>query len=95
MKVKKLNIEAVEAVDIPQLFNQQDIAYHTISTVNWKEYPYCPDVKFRMAHTHDAILLHFKVTEEAVRAHGGRDNDPVYEDSCVEFFCIPGGDDFY
>ncbi|MBD5180330.1 MAG: hypothetical protein HDT01_03415, partial [Bacteroidales bacterium] len=59
---------------------------HIIDTVNWKEYPYVPDVRFRIAHTGDAILLNYKVNEEAVRAVAEGDNGRVWEDSCVEFF---------
>lgn len=63
--------------------------------MNWNEYPYCPKVEFRVAHTEDAILLHFKVTEASVRARYGEDNGSVWTDSCVEFFSIPAGDGIY
>jgi hypothetical protein len=52
-------------------------------------------VKFRLAHTDEAVLLHFKVTEQSVRAKYGEDNGAVWTDSCVEFFSIPAGDGIY
>ena len=58
-------------------------------------YPYCPQVEFGIAYTDKAILLHYQVTEESVRAVAGHDNGPVWEDACVEFFSMPGGDDIY
>lgn len=95
MKVRKLTVAPVEAVELPKLLDQAGIEFQPISTVNWSEYPYRPDVKFRIAHTQDALLLHFKVTEASVRARYGEDNGAVWTDSCVEFFSIPGGDGIY
>ena len=63
--------------------------------MNWAAFPYTPDVEFRIAHTEDAILLHFKVREASVRAVAGHDNGPVWEDACVEFFSVPADDGVY
>ena len=52
-------------------------------------------MSFRIAHTIDAVLLHFKVKEASVRAKYGEDNGAVWTDSCVEFFSIPAGDGVY
>lgn len=63
---------------------------HSLDCVNWSgAFPYKPDVSFAIAHCSDAILLYFKVSEESVRACGGRDRDRIWEDSCVEFFLEP------
>ena len=95
MKGKKLPIASVEAIDLPALFDKEGIEFQPIQNVNWAEYSYRPDVQFRIAHTEDAFLLHFKVTEASVRAQYGKDDGDVWTDSCVEFFCIPGGDGVY
>lgn len=95
MKVQRLSAKLQDAKQIPALFDHENVTYHSICTVNWKEYPYHPDVSFRIAHTDDAILLHYKVTEDSVRARYGEDNGSVWTDSCVEFFSIPGGDGIY
>ena len=63
--------------------------------MNWKEYPYQPQVSFRIAYTNDAILVHYKVVEDSVRAKYGEDNGSVWTDSCVEFFSIPARDGVY
>lgn len=60
-----------------------------VDCVNWQEYPYAPDVTVRVAHTGDAILLLWTVSEKYVRAMAETDNGPVWEDSCVEFFIRP------
>ena len=95
MKVKKISVANVEVSSLPKLLDEEKIGFQPVSKVNWNEYPYCPKVEFRVAHTEDAILLHFKVTEASVRARYGEDNGSVWTDSCVEFFSIPAGDGIY
>lgn len=95
MKVKKIAKLVQNAQDIPALLDNENIACQPINIVNWKTYPYQPEVAFRIAHTNDAILLHYIVTENSVRAKYGEDNGSVWTDSCVEFFSIPAGDEIY
>ena len=86
----RLGCRQVKAADIPALFRKNRVAYHRIDTVDWpSDYPYCPDVKFAIAHKGDCLLLHYKVEEDCVRAVSGADLGPVWEDSCCEFFCCP------
>ena len=93
--IKKIEAKAVEAAAVPALMDAADIEFNPIACVNWKEYPYQPDVKFRAAHTGDAILLHYQVTEASVRAVATADDGRVWEDACVEFFLSPESNDFY
>ena len=95
MKVKKISAANVEASALPKLFDEEKIDFQPIQCVNWAAYPYKPKVSFRIAHTKDAVLLHFKVKEASVRAKYGEDNGAVWTDSCVEFFSIPAGDGVY
>lgn len=76
----------VAAKDIPTLLDTHQVEFQPISCVNWKDFPYCPEVSFRMAHTGDCILLNYRVKEESVRAIAAEDNGRVWEDSCCEFF---------
>ena len=79
----RLDCRQVKAADIPALFWKNGVAYHRIDTVDWpSDYPYCPDVKFAIAHKGDCLLLHYKVEEDCVRAVSGTDLGPVWEDSC-------------
>ena len=73
MKVKKISAANVEACSLPKLFDEEKIDFQPIQCVNWAEYPYKPKVNFRIAHTQDSILLHFKVKEESIRARYGED----------------------
>lgn len=93
--IKKIEAKAVEAAAVPALMDAAGIEFNPIACVNWKEYPYQPEVKFRAAHVGDAILLHYQVTEASVRAVATADDGRVWEDACVEFFLSPESNDFY
>lgn len=84
-----------ESEAVPSLLDENGIGFHSIDVVNWKDYPYKPEVSFRIAHTGREILLHYKVKEAGVRAVAAGDNGRVWEDACVEFFVSPEGDDCY
>ncbi|CAM3706705.1 carbohydrate-binding family 9-like protein [Pontibacter korlensis] len=54
-----------------------------------------PKVAFVMAHGQDCLYLKYKVEEETVLARYRSINEPVYKDSCVEFFLSFGDDGTY
>jgi hypothetical protein len=62
---------------------------YSIATQNWENYPYAPDVKFRMAHDASTIYLKFYVTEDHILAQRTETNSSTHRDSCVEFFIDP------
>ncbi|MEG1564982.1 MAG: carbohydrate-binding family 9-like protein [Bacteroides sp.] len=95
MKVRKISVANVEVCELPELLDEERIGFQPIDHVNWAAYPYKPRVEFRMAHTENAILLHFSVKESSVRAKYGEDNGSVWTDSCVEFFSLPASDGIY
>lgn len=49
-------------------------------------YDFSGDVNFSIAYNDEAVLVKFFVVEEEIRAIYTQPNDPVYKDSCVEFF---------
>ena len=57
-----------------------------IETVPCTSYPYKPEVSFVIAHDNQRILIKYYVKEHAIRAAYANANEPVYKDSCVEFF---------
>ncbi len=59
---------------------------HGISTINWNEYPYKPQVAFQAGHVDNGIYLRFFVRESFFRAKHTVDFEAVWTDSCVEFF---------
>ena len=57
-----------------------------VSSYLWLKNGYEPRVEARLAHTPDYLYVSFRVAERRVRATFTRFQDPVYKDSCVEFF---------
>lgn len=88
--MKKLIVEKIANVtcDFKVLENVfEKLSWDTIDQCPWEsEFPYRPEVLFQMAHSDDYIYLHYKVSEEFVKAQYVCPNDNVWEDSCVEFF---------
>lgn len=92
---KVVHGQLITPEELDNLFNENKIEWNKIDEINWKEYPYCPSVDFRIGYTDGAILLEYKVREQTVLAHCGSDNGDIWTDSCVEFFIQPDGSDMY
>lgn len=92
--VPYIDCAAVEAEDVPAVLDEAGVAFQTIGVVNWSAYPYKPSVRFRIAHTGNAILIHYQVEEKSVAALAG-DGGAVYKDACCEFFVTPSNDGIY
>ncbi len=67
---------------------------HAINNSPW-DYAFSGEVDFNIAYTDAGILLKFNVIEENVLARYTKANDPVYKDSCVEFFVALNNEDTY
>lgn len=67
-----------------------------ISVLNWKrEFPFSPDVNFRIAHDKESFYIFYEVKGERMRAVNVEPNSEVYEDSCCEFFFAPDAYGYY
>ena len=55
----------------------------------WVNNGYRPEVEVRLCYSKRFIYVHFRVSERRIRARCTRFQDPVYKDSCVEFFVDP------
>lgn len=80
------------AQEIPQRFSEAAVPYRQLMCVNWeKDYSYHPRVLLGLAHCGEALLVHYRVREEYIRALAEADGGPVWEDSCCEIFvALPG-----
>jgi len=68
----------------------------SIETLNWsKEFGYKPLTTVSMARSKDALYILFQVHGNCLRAVNTVDNQPVNEDSCVEFFVKKVDSDYY
>ena len=95
LSVKKLHNVAITASELSFIFDKEQIPSHLVSCVNWINYPYKPDVKFRIAHNGTNIFLNFRVEESDIQAVCAEDGGKVWEDACVEFFIAFPCHDFY
>ncbi len=57
-----------------------------IETIPWLLYSYKPEVFFAVGYCDSCVCLKFYVSEKFARAIYSNPNEPVYKDSCVEFF---------
>ena len=81
---------------VEKMLDSCKVQFNQIDIVNWKSFPYKPDVKFRIAYSKEEIYLQYIVKEKYIRAFYTKDEgSKPYQDSCVEFFIIPGLDSIY
>lgn len=99
-------MRSITAGFIPSLENLSDKALYDsfinaveenpLACVNWKEYPYAPQVSFRIAYSETSLAILYKVSEDHVLGTVLEQNGPVWEDSCVEtFIANPVGEGYY
>ena len=91
MKVKKIDMTGRTLEEVFATITPTKIA-----CCNWKEeYPYAPDVEFRLFHTGSHLHVRFDVTEQYTVARIAEDNGDVWTDSCCEFFFSLDGEKYY
>ncbi len=67
-----------------------------IDKVNWPSaFPEAPEASVEVTNDHEFLYLKYKVKGAQLRAVTTEDQGPVWEDSCVEFFCQVPGDNCY
>lgn len=99
--MKKLEIPLIEALNTIQIESAGDVLEDSghesvIEVLNWPEqYSYKPITYFFIGRSSDAIFLKYSVKGSMLKAVYTEDQSPVYEDSCVEFFCMPEGAEKY
>ncbi|MGN0068514.1 MAG: carbohydrate-binding family 9-like protein [Prevotella sp.] len=93
--IKFLPVSIAAASLVPNAFDAAGVEWQSICCVNWKEYPYCPEVRFRVAHDGKNIYVQYEVHEQTVRALADSDNGRVWEDACCEFFLAVSPDAYY
>lgn len=77
------------AAEVPAALHRAGVNWTPIAQAPWAhDYPYQPRAEVRVAHSGDALLVHFRVQEETVRAVADN-NGNVWEDSCCEVFLRP------
>lgn len=96
LKIPRLDLTTNKTVAdrIDQLIRSGALA--TVDTLNWPErFPETLSVNVSVAHNDDTLFLCFRVGGEQLRAVNTHDFDPVWQDSCVEFFMQREGESTY
>lgn len=98
--MKTLEIPILDSIDQSSIIQDISAALDALKKTAidqqpWKEYPYKPLVQFSIAHSGNYLFLKYYVSESTVKAAYGKPNDPVYKDSCVEFFIALDGEPGY
>src|SRR5690606_11937438 len=84
--VKKVDSEKKVSLSEAEKTLENATEKQVVDTLNWKEFPYRPEINFRIAHNGSEILLKYYVKEKNILAQETRTNGDVYKDSTVEFF---------
>ena len=102
MKTKRISIPLIERLDNMGIAEVGETLYteapkFAINSVNWKEqFPYHPITAFAAAHSREYIYVDFFTRCNYLRAVNYKNNSPVSQDSCVEFFLqVPGSDEYW
>lgn len=101
MNSKTLTIPRIDKIDSIYAENVIDLLENKgqrciIDSINWeKEFPYRPLSSFTIAHDGNYIYIDFFVRCNYLKAENYENNSPVSQDSCVEFFVAPKGDNHY
>lgn len=67
-----------------------------VDKVNWPDrFPEKPETTVEVSNDHESLWLKWHVKGAQLRAVTSEDQGPVWEDSCVEFFCQVPGEDHY
>jgi len=77
----------------PSIINERLKALGTvidIAEINWRDFPHHPGVKVYLGYCDQRLWLHYLVSGDFVRALCRQDQEPVWQDSCVEFFLKQG-----
>jgi hypothetical protein len=69
--------------------------WQPIGEAPWHIAGHLPRASFSLSHNRLGIYLKYKVSEQHMLARYKNINDPVYKDSCVEFFIAFGDDKGY
>ena len=68
----------------------------SINQVNWPDtFPYAPKTEVYLAHDRQRLMILFSVEGKQLRALALEDQQNVWEDSCVEFFCRIPDEEYY
>ncbi len=98
--MKSLSVPSIPGInaetsieEVSALLDQ--LVRNEIAEVPWPSYDYRPEAAFALACNKEFFFLKYYIKEDSLRAVYRNTNDPVYKDSCVEFFISFNGEREY
>ena len=92
-------ISKLEGIDIKDaaVYFKRNQVFEYVDMLNWPTlFPYKPVCNFNIACSTQSLFMHFNVNEKNIRALNSTDQEPVWEDSCMEFFYkLPEEEHYY
>jgi hypothetical protein len=82
-------------IEIPLVTDIQEVGYRVrdlgitipVGITSWLDYPFQPLVQVSLGYSTTYLWLFFEVKGDFCRAGAKYDQEAVWQDSCVEFFC--------
>ena len=88
-------LEDIDLLETARYFERNQV-FEYIDMLNWPtQFPYKPISQFKLARSSKSLFIYFKTIEQSIRALYSTDQESVWEDSCVEFFCKSPKHDYY
>ncbi|MGL5228778.1 MAG: carbohydrate-binding family 9-like protein [Bacteroidales bacterium] len=88
-------LDKLDSEGISNLMEESAVR-QSIGHANWSEFSYRPISTFDIARSDKNLYIRYFVRGNCLRALYTHDQDPVWQDSCVEFFTqIPGENSYY
>jgi len=90
-------IEELDSLNAEVLANvlEEKADCQCVDQLNWESFPYRPICNFYIARSKSSLYIRYQVSGNCLRAENSKDQEPVWQDSCVEFFTKVPGDDHY
>ena len=92
--IKKIKLDKTVTLAEADHLLETKVVNTPIEIINWKAFPYKPDLRFRIGHIGNEIWLKYYVKEKNILAQETRTNGDVYKDSTVEFFISVDGKNY-
>jgi len=93
LEITRISDEPLALADVGQRL--AEMPQHALGVLNWHAFDYRPHVMFAIGYGGGDLCVRFAVEEQAVLAEKTETNDSVCQDSCVEMFIAPSGDDYF
>lgn len=88
-------LDKMDSDEISNLMEESAVR-QSIGHANWNKFPYRPICTFDIARSDSKLYIRYFVRGNCLKAIYTKDQDPVWQDSCVEFFTqIPGEKEYY